>query len=110
MPINPRRSPRVECAMPVYWSRWRNQLSGEVRRCNVHGMFITTPHDADVGFLMDLTIVMPWGAISCTAVPRFVGLTPEGRGLGVELHVMDRGDRALWSAHYRRALAEHNQR
>jgi hypothetical protein len=65
-------------------------------------MFIATEHHVDVGFLLDLTIVMPWGAISCTAVPRFVGDTDHGHGVGVELHVMDRGDRAMWNAHYRR--------
>jgi hypothetical protein len=65
-------------------------------------MFIATEHEVDVGFLMDLTIVMPWGPISCTAVPRYVGESPNGPGIGVELHVMDRGDRELWNQHYRR--------
>ena len=105
MPSPPRRSPRVECALPVYWSRFRSSMSGEVVRCNVHGMFIHTQHHADVGYLLDLTIVMPWGPISCTAVPKFVGETPDGHGIGVELHVMDRGDRAMWHLHYRRLLS-----
>ena len=50
---------------------------------------------------------MPWGPISCTAVPRFVGAGPDGLGIGVELHVMERADRLLWNAHYRKALADH---
>jgi hypothetical protein len=97
--------------MPVYWSRWKKRVSGDVRRFNVHGMFINTEHDAQLGFvLLDMTIVMPWGAIACTAVPRFVGESPDGRGIGVEFHVMDKGDRELWTTHYRRALAEHQGR
>lgn len=88
--------------MPVHWAKRRTRLSGEVRRCNVHGMFIVTEHDASVGYLMDLTIETPWGPISCTAVPKFVGETPQGRGIGVELHVMASGDREMWNAYYRR--------
>lgn len=88
--------------MPVHWAKRQTRLSGEVRRCNVHGMFIVTAHDASLGFLMDLMIEAPWGQVSCTAVPRFVGETPQGRGIGVELHVMDSGDRELWNAHHRR--------
>lgn len=106
MVFNPRRSPRVECVLPVYWSRWKVRQEGETRRCNVHGVFIHTPHDAPIGFMMDLVIVMPWGELTCTAVPRFAGVTPHGRGLGIEFHVMDRGDRDRWTAHYRRVLAE----
>jgi len=104
----PRRSPRVECSIPVRWTRRRQPATGEIRCCNIDGMFIATPHEADVGFILDLTIEMPWGPISCTAVPRFIGETANGRGIGVELHVMDRGDRELWNAHYRRALADHS--
>jgi hypothetical protein len=91
-------------------------VSGEVRLCNVHGMFIATPAEADpdwvadLGFLIDLTVEMPWGPMSCTAVPRFLGETPSGKGIGVELHVMDRGDRELWNAFYRRALADYVER
>jgi hypothetical protein len=92
--------------MPVYWSRWRTPMSGEARLCNVHGLFIATSADADLGFLMDVTIVMPTGPIQCTAVPRFVGDSPNGRGIGLELHVMDPGDRAKWNAFYRRTLHE----
>jgi hypothetical protein len=92
--------------MPVRWTRRRRPVTGEVKLCNMHGMFIETPVEVEVGFLLDLTIEMPWGPMSCTAVPRFVGETPNGRGIGVELHVMDRGDRELWNAHYRRVLAE----
>jgi len=85
-------------------------MTGEVRRCNAHGMFIETPHEAPVGYVMDLTIVMPWGEITCTAVPRFVGDAPDGRGMGVELHVMGRGDREMWNAYYRRALEAQRDR
>lgn len=76
-------------------------MTGQVRRCNAHGMFIETPHDAAVGYMMDLTIEMPWGPIACTAVPRFVGDTADGRGIGIEFHVMDHGDRVRWNAYYR---------
>lgn len=110
MLIHPRRSPRVECAIPVHWTRWKQRLTGEIRRCNVHGMFILTPHDAPVGYMMELTIEMPWGPISCTAVPRFVGDGPDGRGIGLELHVMDSGDRDRWASFYRRTLAERSVR
>lgn len=102
----PRRSPRVACAMPARWTRRRQELSGEVKRCNLHGMFIETGAEVELGFMIDLTIEMPWGPMSCTAVPRYVGVNENLRGIGVELHVMDRGDRELWAAHYRRVLAE----
>jgi len=69
-------------------------------------MFIATYAEADIGYLIELRIDMPYGAVSCTAVPRFVGDTPHGHGIGVELHVMDRGDRELWNVYYRRQLAE----
>jgi hypothetical protein len=105
MATAPRRSQRIVCAIPVRWTRRRKAMSGAVRNCSLHGMFIETSADAEVGFLLDLTLDMPWGPISCTAVPRFVGETRNGRGIGVELHVMDRGDRELWNAHYRRVLA-----
>lgn len=82
-------------------------MSGDVRRCNFHGMFIKTPHDAPVGYMMELNLIMPWGEIACTAVPRFVGDCRDGHGMGVELHVMDRGDREMWNQYYRRVLAEH---
>lgn len=110
MAIHPRRSPRIECALPVHWTRWKTRLSGDARRCNAHGLFVATPHDAQVGYMMDLTIVMPWGELSCTAVPRFIGESPDGRGIGIEFHVMDRGDREMWHAYYRRATAAHGVR
>jgi hypothetical protein len=81
-------------------------MSGDVRRCNVHGLFIATPHEAPVGYMMDLNLVMPWGEIACTAVPRFVGDCRDGRGMGIEFHVMDRGDRDRWTSYYRRIVAE----
>lgn len=93
--------------MPVHWTRRRRPVKGEVKLCNMHGMFIETPAEAELGFIIDMTIEMPWGPMSCTAVPRFIGETENGRGIGVELHVMDRGDRELWNAYYRRVLAEH---
>lgn len=104
MLVQPRRSPRVECVLPVYWTRWKRKLTGEVRRVNAHGMFVRTPHEMPVGFMMEINLVMPWGEISCTAVPRFVGEGPDGRGIGIELHVMDLGDRDRWSSFYRRLL------
>ena len=106
MATYPRRSPRVACAMPATWTRRRRPVVGEIKLCNLHGMFIATPVEAEVGFLIDLTVEMPWGPMSCTGVSRFVGETAIGHGIGVELHVMDRGDRELWNAHYRRTLAE----
>jgi hypothetical protein len=102
----PRRSPRVTCSLPVRWTRWRQQLTGEVRQCNVHGMFIVTDHDAPLGFMMDLTIELPTGPISCTAIPKFCGEAANGKGIGVELHVMDSGDRDMWHTYYRRARSE----
>ncbi len=99
-----RRSQRVGCAMPVYWSRRRTPMSGQAIHCNAHGLFIATLYDADVGFVLDFTIVLPTGAISATGIARFVGFTPAGRGLGIELHVMDTGDRQCWHTHYVRTL------
>jgi hypothetical protein len=100
-----RRSLRVECVMPVTWVRRRHQNQvGQVTRCNLHGMFIESPHHVDLNYVVDLTIAMPWGPMSCIVVPRFCGDSLEGRGLGVELHVMDAGDRELWNHHYRRIL------
>jgi len=103
MSTPPRRSPRVACALPVHWRRYRTQLTGEVRCCNVHGMFIATDHDVPLGYLIDLTIELPTGPISATAIPRYVGDKPDGHGIGVELHVMDSSDRELWSSFYRQA-------
>ncbi len=106
MLVTPRRSPRITCDAPVYWTRWRTRFAGQITRCNAHGMWIRTPHDADVGFLLDLGIVLPHRTISCTAVPRFVGDGPDGHGVGIELHVLDPGDRAAWHAWYRNCLEE----
>jgi hypothetical protein len=104
MLVTPRRSPRIECDAGAYWIRWRTRFEGQVRRCNAHGMFISTPHDANVGFMMDLNIVLPARVISCTAIPRFVGDSPDGHGIGIELHVVDPSDRAYWHAFYRETL------
>jgi hypothetical protein len=79
-------------------------MSGDVRRCNVHGMFIKTEHEAPVGFVLGINIVMPWGEIACTAVPRFFGDTPDGRGMGLEFHLMDPADRQMWNTYYRKTL------
>jgi hypothetical protein len=103
----PRRSPRVTCTLPAHWKRHRQRITGDVLVCNEHGMFIQTEHEADIGYLIDVTVEMPSGPISFTAVPRYVGDAGDGRGhgIGVEVHVMEYGDRARWSAHYRRQLA-----
>lgn len=92
--------------MSAYWTRWRARREGTVRRFNAHGMFIETPHDADVGFMMDLNIVFPTRVITCTAVPRFVGESPDGHGIGIELHVMEPGDRSAWFSFYRGVLQD----
>jgi hypothetical protein len=69
-------------------------------------MFIRTPHEADVGFMMEINLVLPDRVIACTAVPRFVGSSPQGQGIGFEFHVMDPGDRSAWYAFYRNVLNE----
>ncbi len=100
-----RRSMRVETALPVHWIRRRRmRLAGEVKLCNLHGMFIETPHEVEVNYVMDLAISMPWGAMSCIVVPKFCGPFADVHGVGVELRVMDLGDRELWASHYRRLL------
>lgn len=102
-----RRSLRVETALPVHWVRRRRmRLAGEVKLCNLHGMFIETPHEVEVNYVMDLAISMPWGAMSCIVVPKFCGPFADVHGVGVELRVMDLGDRELWAGHYRRLLEQ----
>jgi len=44
---------------------------------------------------MDLTIELPTGPISATAIPRYVGDKPNGHVIGVELHVMQRRPQAV---------------
>jgi hypothetical protein len=95
--------------MPTYWTRWRTRREGVIRRCNAHGMFVETPPDADVGFMMEINIVLPTRIISCTAVPRFVGASPVGEGIGFEFHVVEPGDRSAWYEYYRTILADHGR-
>jgi len=78
--------------------------AGHIKLCNLHGMFIETAHHVELNYIVDLTIAMPWGPMACIVVPRFCGDSLDGHGLGVELRVMDGGDRELWNSHYRRIL------
>jgi hypothetical protein len=91
--------------MPVSWTRWKSVMAGEVRNWNAHGMFVKTQHDAPIGFMLQLTIDAPWGPVQCTAVPRFNGSGSGGRGIGMEIHVMDRRDREMWHGHYHQVLS-----
>lgn len=100
-----RRSLRVDCSLPVRWVFRRHQpRAGHVTLCNLHGMFIATSFEVDVNYILDVTIQMPWGPLSAIVVPKFCGHGLEGHGLGVELRVIDPGDRELWNHHYRRIL------
>lgn len=91
--------------MPAYWTRWRNRVEGRIRCINAHGMFVCTPHDLPIGFMIDLNILIGSRVVNTTAVPRFVGNSPAGHGIGFELHVMEPGGQERWLAVYRDALA-----
>lgn len=104
--VTPRRSPRIECETHAYWNRWRDRQEGRTARINAHGMFVCTPHELPVGYMMELNIVIGARVINCTAVPRFVGQSPDGHGIGFEFHVMAPGDREAWLQFYRDVLAQ----
>ena len=62
MLVTPRRSPRVECETPAYWTRWKTRHEGVISRCNAHGLFINTSLELDVGFRLSrsYTVFLLW--------------------------------------------------
>jgi hypothetical protein len=104
-----RRSARIKTTLPVRWVRYLRPIDGEVTDINMHGLFIRTPAEVNVGELMQLQVQLPDGALTLFAVSRFVGVTRKGRGIGVEIYVIDPIDHHRWLQHYDVTLARAKQ-
>lgn len=106
MSADRRRTPRLQCDLPVQWKRgWRDVLA---RACdmNADGIFIRTDETVELNHMVDVTVTLPTGKVTFMGVARFVGATRHGRGIGVSIHVISKEDRERWSAFYQSKLRD----
>jgi hypothetical protein len=100
---NKRRSARLASSLHVRWVRLPKTRELLAANINEHGMFLRTDATTSLDSLMQLEATLPGGAITMFAVARFVGTTVNGRGIGVEIRLMDEKQRQAWLAFYRSA-------
>jgi hypothetical protein len=104
-----RRSVRVPCRIPVRWRRQPNPIDLMAQDINQHGFFLSTEIAARPDELIHLEIDLPTQRIVVFGVARFVGATAQGRGIGVEIFVMDDRFEKAWTSYYRELLAAHTE-
>jgi hypothetical protein len=103
-----RRSARVNAPVPVpvRWLRSGMPVTALGTEINAHGLFLCTTQTIAVGYVMQLELALPGGAIRMMVVSRFCGETAQGRGIGVEIFSIAPTDRMRWVAHYGRLLEQ----
>jgi len=99
-----RRSDRINVALPVRWIRGKRVVELTANDMNLHGMFLRTDEETMPGALMKLEVELPGGTIALFGTARFVGTTMNGRGIGVEIYLLEDSARATWVACYRAEL------
>jgi hypothetical protein len=99
-----RRSMRLSSNLRVRWIRLPKSRELVAASINEHGMFLRTDATTTLDSLMQLETTLPGGGVvTMFAVARFVGRTPGGAGIGVEIHLMDDKQRQAWLEFYRGA-------
>lgn len=75
--------------------------------CNVHGLFLRGASSAaKTGELMHLQVALPGAVVEMFVAARFVGDTPLGEGVGVEILIMEEKQKTSWIAHYWQMVGE----
>ena len=92
-------------ALPVRWIRKGDDIDCEAWDISVDGMFLRTNEDVQVGELLQLAITLHNRCrLRMFVAAAFIGETTSGRGIGVEIHIMDDMERLVWED-YHRSLA-----
>jgi hypothetical protein len=102
--IEKRRSARVAASLPVRWLKAGAAVELEATDINSNGLFLRTDIVPNERALMQLEVVLPGRKIRFFGVARFVGVADSGRGIGVEIHLIDEQDRTIWQQLYRALL------
>ena len=95
-----RRSERITVELSVVWLRGERSVLCAATDMNIHGFFLSTDEDIQPGSLMHLHVALPERNITLFGTARFVGNTLGGRGIGVEVFIIDEESRAAWLSYY----------
>ena len=107
---NNRRSERIATDLKVRWIRRSQVVELAAIDMNQHGMFLACEEQVNTGQLLQIEVLVPGEPLTMFVVVRFVGETHSGKGMGVELYLMDDKYRAQWAAFYRSELAAFRRR
>src|SRR5262249_24771791 len=85
MLTNRRRSIRILADLPVRWKRGRQLVSARIVEINEDGLFFETAEHIAPSQLFEITIDLPSGPVSVSAVSRVCGPTKRGTGIGAQI-------------------------
>ena len=92
-------------SLPVRWLKVTGTVETTATDINMNGLFLRMEDLPKVRSLMQLEVTLPMRVLRFFAVARFVGNTESGPGIGVEIHLIDEHDRAVWHQYYRALLS-----
>ena len=104
-----RRTERISVDLSVTWTRGGRTIACRANDVNAHGLFIVTDEVVEHGALMHVAVELPEHTIDAYVTARFVGRTHSGRGVGVEIFLIDDVSQARWIAYYEGLLATRAQ-
>lgn len=99
-PRDARRSLRLPEELSARWHRGHRVIPVQVLDASLHGFLLGTDEPFDVGYVMELEILLPEGPASVLVTSRYVGRTRYGPGIGTSILVATPEDVARWVAHY----------
>lgn len=89
------------------WSRGGRELECAAVDINAHGMFLRTDQIVEPESLMHLRVRLPDRVVEMFVTARFVGSTVSGRGIGVEIFLIDDVSQCHWMTFYEQRRNEH---
>lgn len=101
-----RRSERLPTELNVTWSRAGRRIPATVADISAHGMLLVTDEVVERDSLLQLAVQLPDRVLEMFVCARFVGATASGRGIGVEIFLIDDVGQRQWLAFYERRCIE----
>ncbi len=80
-------------------------MPAQLLDASLHGFLLATEERIDVGYVMDIDLVLPEGSVSFLVTARYVGPTRYGPGVGVSILVATPVELQRWVAHYHALVA-----
>ncbi|MCU1278510.1 MAG: PilZ domain [bacterium] len=101
-----RRTERLPLELSVTWNRAGREIPCTAVDVSAHGLFLRTDEIVEPESLMHLRVRLPRHVVEMFVTARFVGPTVRGRGIGVEMFLIDDVSNCRWVSFYEHLCAE----